>query len=73
MIISSNWGGHSLAILQVQQKLQQSLSVSLSLRVYFEHLMLKDIAAVIQDTHSIVSKEAAELQGMSQLLDLLES
>jgi hypothetical protein len=66
-------GGHSLAILRVQQKLQQSLPVSLSLRVYFEHLVLKDIAAIIQDTHSIASKETTELQGMSQLLDLLES
>jgi hypothetical protein len=66
-------GGHSLAILQAQQKLQQYAEVSLSLRAYFEYPRLKDLALVIRDMQSAISKEAVELQEMSQLLDLLES
>ncbi|MGH8684575.1 MAG: phosphopantetheine-binding protein, partial [Nitrosospira sp.] len=69
-------GGHSLAILQVQQKLQQILSVSLPLRSYFEHPLLADIASVIQEKRSLKIMEYvehAELAGMSELLDLLES
>jgi amino acid adenylation domain-containing protein len=69
-------GGHSLAILQVQQKLQQTLSVSLPLRLHFENPVLKDIAAAVGEKCSLISNESAEhaeLLGMSELLDLLES
>jgi acyl-coenzyme A synthetase/AMP-(fatty) acid ligase len=69
-------GGHSLAILQVQQKLQQTLSVSLHLRLHFENPVLKDIAAAVGEKCSLISNESAEhaeLLGMSELLDLLES
>jgi acyl-coenzyme A synthetase/AMP-(fatty) acid ligase len=69
-------GGHSLAILQVQQKLQQALSIFLPLRLYFEKPLLADIAAVIQERcSSACVKDVAqnELLGMSELLDLLES
>ena len=69
-------GGHSLAILQVQQKLQQTLSVSLPLRLHFENPVLKDIAAAVSEKCSLISNESAEhaeLLGMSELLDLLES
>ncbi|SOD42120.1 non-ribosomal peptide synthetase [Nitrosovibrio sp. Nv4] len=69
-------GGHSLAILQVQQKVQQALSVSLPLRLHFENPVLKDIAAAVGEKRSLISDESAEhaeLLGMSELLDLLES
>jgi hypothetical protein len=69
-------GGHSLAILQVQQKLQQTLSVSLPLRLHFEKAVLRDIASAVRERRSSVSEENAEhaeLLGMSELLDLLES
>ncbi|KIO47795.1 phosphopantetheine-binding protein, partial [Nitrosospira sp. NpAV] len=69
-------GGHSLAILQVQQKLQQILSISLPLRSYFENSLLTDIASVIQGKRLlgfVGHVEHAELMGMSELLDLLES
>jgi acyl carrier protein len=69
-------GGHSLAILQVQQKLQQILSISLPLRLYFEKPLLADIASVIQEKYSSPSAKYVvhdELLGMSELLDLLES
>jgi hypothetical protein len=68
-------GGHSLAILQVQQKLQQVLSVSLPLRLYFEKPLFADIASVIQEKTSSCGKHVTqdELLGMSELLDLLES
>ena len=51
-------GGHSLAILQVQQKLQQTLSVSLPLRLYFEKTVLRDIASAVQEKRSSVSEES---------------
>jgi acyl-CoA synthetase (AMP-forming)/AMP-acid ligase II len=69
-------GGHSLAILQVQQKLQQTLSVSLPLRLHFEKAILRDIASAVREKRFSVSEENAEhaeLLGMSELLDLLES
>ncbi|SFU79654.1 non-ribosomal peptide synthetase, partial [Nitrosospira multiformis] len=69
-------GGHSLAILQVQQKLQQALSVALPLRLHFENPLLKDIASAIQEKRSRASEkdtEQADLLGMAELLDLLES
>jgi len=69
-------GGHSLAILQVQQKLQQALSIFLPLRLYFEKPLLADIAAVIQERCSsacVKDVTQNELLGMSELLDLLES
>ena len=68
-------GGHSLAMLQVQQKLQQALSVSLPLRLYFENPLLKDIAAAVYERRpfSEQNDEYAELSGMVELLDLMES
>jgi hypothetical protein len=66
-------GGHSLAILQVQRKLQQTLSIAVPLRVYFENPLLMDVAAVLQEKHSLASEEFARLRGMSDLLDLLEN
>jgi acyl-CoA synthetase (AMP-forming)/AMP-acid ligase II len=66
-------GGHSLAILQVQKKLKQTLSIAAPLRVYFENPLLRDIAAVLQEKHSVASEEFARLRGMSDLLDLLEN
>jgi hypothetical protein len=66
-------GGHSLAILQVQKKLQQTLSIAVPLRVYFENPLLMDIAAVLQEKHSLASEEFSRLGGMSDLLDLLEN
>jgi hypothetical protein len=69
-------GGHSLAILQVQQKLQQALSVSLPLRLHFENPLLKAIASAVQEKRSLAPEEnveQADLSGMAELLDLLES
>ncbi|SDY75319.1 amino acid adenylation domain-containing protein [Nitrosomonas sp. Nm33] len=69
-------GGHSLAVLQIQQKLQLSQSISMPLRVFFEQPVLKDIAEVIQEKYTLVSREAreqGELSEMSELLDLLEN
>ncbi|MBA4143017.1 MAG: amino acid adenylation domain-containing protein [Nitrosospira sp.] len=69
-------GGHSLAVLQVQQKLQQILSVSLPLRLHFENPLLRGIASAVQEKWSSRSEkhaEHADLLGMSELLDLLES
>jgi amino acid adenylation domain-containing protein len=69
-------GGHSLAILQVQQKLHQALSVSLPLRLHFENPLLNDIASAVQEKRSRASEkdaEQADLLGMAELLDLLES
>jgi len=69
-------GGHSLAILQVQQKLHQALSVSLPLRLHFENPLLKDIASAVQEKRFRASEkdaERADLLGMTELLDLLES
>ena len=65
-------GGHSLLILQVQQKLQRNRSVALPLRMYFEHPVLHEIAAMIQ-TSSLAPNEGGELSEMSELLDLLEN
>jgi acyl-CoA synthetase (AMP-forming)/AMP-acid ligase II len=64
-------GGHSLAVLQLQQKLQQCLAVSLPLRLYFENPVLSDMASVVQDKGSLRSKENTALHEMSELLDLL--
>ncbi|SDH31993.1 non-ribosomal peptide synthetase [Nitrosomonas sp. Nm132] len=64
-------GGHSLAVLQVQQKLRQRLSISLPLHLYFENPVLRDMASVIQDKYSLRSKENTALHEMSELLDLL--
>jgi hypothetical protein len=69
-------GGHSLAILQVQQKLHQTLSVALPVRLHFENPLLKDIASAVQEKRSRASEkdaEQADLLGMAELLDLLES
>jgi hypothetical protein len=69
-------GGHSLAILQVQQKLQQILSISLPLRLYFEKPVLTNIAFTIEEKRSRGTAECvelAELTEMAQLIDLLES
>ncbi|PXW79656.1 amino acid adenylation domain-containing protein, partial [Nitrosomonas sp. Nm84] len=65
-------GGHSLLILQVQQKLQRNRSVALPLRMYFEHPVLHEIAAMIQ-VNSLASSARGELSEMSELLDLLEN
>jgi amino acid adenylation domain-containing protein len=65
-------GGHSLLILQVQQKLQRNRLISLPLRMYFEHPVLKEMAAAIQ-TNAQVSSERDELSEMSELIDLLEN
>jgi amino acid adenylation domain-containing protein len=65
-------GGHSLLILQVQQKLQSSRSISLPLRIFFEHPVLQDIAATIQ-ANSSASSDSRQLDEMSALLDLLEN
>jgi amino acid adenylation domain-containing protein len=65
-------GGHSLSILQVQQRLERMLSVALPLRLYFENPVLMDIASVLQNKHCVASGEA-ELREMSELLDLLEN
>jgi amino acid adenylation domain-containing protein len=66
-------GGHSLAILQVQQKLEQILSIALPLRLYFENPQLIDIVRVLQEKRSLVPEKSAELRGIAHLLDLLES
>ncbi|SFI44359.1 non-ribosomal peptide synthetase [Nitrosomonas sp. Nm34] len=69
-------GGHSLAVLQVQQKLQLNQSISMPLRVFFEQPVLKNIAGVIQEEYTLVSRKAREQSGlseMSELLDLLEN
>ena len=65
-------GGHSLLILQVRQKLQRNRSLALPLRMYFEHPVLHEIAAMIQ-TSSLASNQGDELSEMSELLDLLEN
>ena len=68
-------GGHSLAVLRVQQKLQEALSISLPLRLHFENPVLKDIAAACGANRFLPEKndEHAELSGMMELLDLMES
>src|SRR5690606_10058678 len=68
-------GGHSLAVLRVQQKLQQALTISLPLRLHFENPVLKDIAAACWASRFLHEKndEHADLAGMMELLDLMES
>ena len=66
-------GGHSLLILQVQQKLQRVRSAALPLRVYFEHPVLKEIAAMIQAQSAMTTDERNKLDEMAELLDLLEN
>ena len=66
-------GGHSLLILQVQQKLQRVRSAALPLRVYFEHPVLKEIAAMIQAQSAMITDERNKLDEMAELLDLLEN
>jgi amino acid adenylation domain-containing protein len=66
-------GGHSLMILQVQQRLQSTHPVSLSLRLLFEHPVLKDMAFAVRAELSKSTGESGGLGQMAELLDMLEN
>jgi hypothetical protein len=63
-------GGHSLMILQVQQRLQSTHPVSLSLRLLFEHPVLKDMALAV---HTELSKSTGKSGALSQMAELLNT
>ncbi|MGZ0018694.1 amino acid adenylation domain-containing protein [Nitrosomonas sp. wSCUT-2] len=66
-------GGHSLMILQVQQRLQSTHPVSLSLRLLFEHPVLKDMAFAVRVELSKSTGVSGGLSQMAGLLDMLEN
>ncbi len=66
-------GGHSLMILQVQQRLQSTHPVSLSLRLLFEHPVLKDMALAVHTELSKSTGKSGALNQMAELLNMLES
>ena len=66
-------GGHSLMILQVQQRLQSTHPVSLSLRLLFEHPVLKDMALAVHTELSKSTDKSGALNQMAELLNMLES
>ncbi|MER0215500.1 MAG: amino acid adenylation domain-containing protein, partial [Nitrosomonas sp.] len=63
-------GGHSLMILQVQQRLKSKHPVSLPLRLFFESPVLKDIALAV---HTQLSKNTGEPGVLSQMTELLNT
>jgi acyl-coenzyme A synthetase/AMP-(fatty) acid ligase len=63
-------GGHSLMILQVQQRMQSKHPVSLPLRLLFEHPVLKDMASVV---HAELCKNIDEPGALSQMAELLNT
>jgi acyl carrier protein len=67
-------GGHSLAALQVQALVQQSLSVRLPLKRYFERPSLQGLAAALaQERQRALADDEAGLDEMAALLESLES
>ncbi|MER0172168.1 MAG: amino acid adenylation domain-containing protein, partial [Nitrosomonas sp.] len=63
-------GGHSLMILQVQQRMQSKHPISLPLRLFFESPVLKDIALAV---HTQLSKNTSESGALSQMTELLNT
>ncbi|MDE2389821.1 MAG: non-ribosomal peptide synthetase, partial [Betaproteobacteria bacterium] len=63
-------GGHSLMILQVQQRMQSKHPVSLPLRLLFEHPVLKDMASAV---HAELCKNTGEPGALSQMAELLNT
>ena len=66
-------GGHSLLILQVQQRMQSKHPVSLPLRLLFEHPVLKDMASAVQAELCKNTDEPGVLSQMAELLNTLEN
>ena len=60
-------------ILQVQQRLQSTHPVSLSLRLLFEHPVLKDMALAVHTELSKSTDKSGALNQMAELLNMLES
>ncbi|SDW67294.1 non-ribosomal peptide synthetase [Nitrosomonas oligotropha] len=63
-------GGHSLLILQVQQRVQSKHPVSFPLRLLFEHPVLKDMASVV---HAELCKNIDEPGALGQMAELLNT
>jgi len=66
-------GGHSLLVLQVQQKLQAMRRITLPLRAYFEHPLLREIAAMVQAQSVSIAEECSTLDEMAEIINLLEN
>jgi len=66
-------GGHSLAVLRVQARVEERLSVRLPLRSYFENACLLHLAAALEtELLQGAPNELAELESMTALLTTLE-
>lgn len=66
-------GGHSLAVLQVQQQVYQALAVRIALKRYFEAPVLSDFAMLLEEEQANAVSEQSDLDQMSALLDSLEA
>ncbi|MGC4088926.1 MAG: amino acid adenylation domain-containing protein [Polyangiaceae bacterium] len=66
-------GGHSLAILRVQARLEERLGVRLPLRSFFEQPQLFALGAAVEQARRGNVDEAADLANMDALLKSLES
>ncbi len=67
-------GGHSLALLKAQERIEARWSVRPPLRLYFERSSLAAMAELIAECRSRASASSlAELDEMSSLLDSLEA
>ncbi|MEN7531935.1 phosphopantetheine-binding protein, partial [Cupriavidus sp. DL-D2] len=64
-------GGHSLAVLQTQARVQQRMGARLPLRAYFEHVTLHALAAEL--AAHLKAQTAAESTGLDEIDDLLAS
>jgi len=67
-------GGHSLALLNIQERIEARWSVRPPLRLYFEKSSLAAMAALIAECRSSAPESPlADLDAMSSLLDSLEA
>ncbi|CAG9164010.1 non-ribosomal peptide synthase/polyketide synthase [Cupriavidus pampae] len=64
-------GGHSLAVLHTQSRVQRTLGGHLPLKAYFEHATLSRLAGVLQ-AH-LTEGAATEAAGLNEIDDLLAS
>ena len=65
-------GGHSIAALRVQSRLQREWPGGLSLRALFEGESLADIAAAMDETAAQAERDQSELERMAAALDAME-
>ena len=65
-------GGHSIAALRVQSRLQREWPGGISLRALFEGESLADIAAAMDETAAQAERDQSELERMAAALDAME-